>query len=93
MSRVTSTSLPPQTLRAILRKVGFSTVAISHVPTTNGIAGSLQYIWNEKFQNPKGARIRKSRTLALCLWPLGLLIALLGYGECIRAVAVKSETQ
>ena len=79
----------PRTLRPLLEKAGFAQVEISHLPTTSGFTGSLQNIWNEASGNPKGKRLRWSRGLNLSLWPISSLLAKLGQGEFVRAVAFK----
>jgi SAM-dependent methyltransferase len=79
----------PRTLRSLLEKAGFAQVEINHLPTTSGFSGSLQIIWNEATHNPKGKRLRWSRGLNLPLWPISFLMAKLGRGEFLRAVAFK----
>jgi 2-polyprenyl-3-methyl-5-hydroxy-6-metoxy-1,4-benzoquinol methylase len=79
----------PCTLQTMLCQAGFSEITIVNLLTTSGITGSLQYIWNAWTRNPKGNRIRWSKALELCLWPLAFVIARAGYGEMLRAIAVK----
>lgn len=81
----------PRTVRTMLYQAGFSEITVFNLPTTSGITGSLQYMCNAWTQDPGGNRIRWSKALALCLWPLTFLIAKLGYGEMFRAIAVKRE--
>jgi len=81
----------PRTLRTMLYQAGLSSITISHLATTSGITGSLQYIWNAWTQDPTGNRIRWSKPLGLCLWPLAFLMAKLGYGEMLRAIALKQK--
>jgi len=78
----------PATLQALLQKAGFSQIRLSFLPSMPGITGSLQYWWNER-AGTRGTGIHRCRVLAWCLWPVGLLAARLGYGECLRVVAVK----
>ena len=78
----------PATLQALLQKAGFSGIQLSFLPSMTGITGSLQYWWNE-WAGTRGTGVHRSRVLAWCLWPVGLLAARCGYGECLRAEAVK----
>jgi 2-polyprenyl-3-methyl-5-hydroxy-6-metoxy-1,4-benzoquinol methylase len=78
----------PATLQALLQKAGFSEIRLSFIPNMTGTAGSLQYWWNER-AGTRGTGIHRCRVLAWCLWPVGLLAARLGYGECLRVMAAK----
>jgi 2-polyprenyl-3-methyl-5-hydroxy-6-metoxy-1,4-benzoquinol methylase len=79
----------PATLPALLQKTGFSEIRLSFLPSMTGITGSLQYRWNER-AGTRGTGIHHCRVLAWSLWPVGLLAARLGYGECMRVMAVKT---
>jgi len=79
----------PHTLRSLLEKASFAQAEISHLPTTSGFTGSLQNIWNEATGSPKGKGLRWSKSLNLSLWPISFLLAKLGRGEFLRAVALK----
>lgn len=84
-------SFTPHTLRAMLNKAGFASIAVDHIIDTSGITGSLQYLWNAYTRDPRGNAIRRSTALHLALWPLALLLAQLGRGEMIRAWGQKQE--
>jgi GT2 family glycosyltransferase/SAM-dependent methyltransferase len=76
----------PATLRAYLRASGFRQVRLRRLPSSVGIAGSIQSLVNS-LTGQRGAGLRESRLLHMLLWPLAALEAWLGYGGCVQITA------
>ncbi|HIC89843.1 MAG TPA: class I SAM-dependent methyltransferase [Anaerolineae bacterium] len=76
----------PATLRRALTEAGFRDVWIRQQPNVNGLAGGLQYWWDER-TGQRGSGIYQDPLLRAVMWLPALLFAWLGRGDCLRAVA------
>jgi len=76
----------PSTLKAYLAAGGFDQIQICHIPSSVGLAGSLQALLNQMTRR-RGRAIRESRLFHLLLWPFAALEALAGHGGCLYASA------
>ena len=76
----------PATLEAYLRACGFREVRLRHLPSSVGITGSIQALF-DRLTKRRSAGLRESRLLQALVWPLAALEALVGRGGCVQVSA------
>jgi len=80
----------PTTLRRILAEAAFAGVRVWPVANVHGLAGSLQFIWDERRGRTKaGTDLRRNPVIAGGAWLASGALAWLGQGDCLRAVAIR----